>query len=61
MMMVLVVLLVMKQENILNFVDQPVSSVRERPGDDGVALLVVRVASLQLPLRRGGAVAHAPG
>ena len=60
MMMVLVVLLVMKQENILNFVDQPVSSVRQGPGNDGVALLVVRVASLQLSLRRGGAVAHAP-
>ena len=61
MMMVLVELLVMKQENILNFVDQPVSSVRQGPGNDGVALLVVRVASLQLSLRRGGAVAHAPG
>ena len=60
-MMVLVVMLMMKQKNILNLFDQPVSSVRERPGDDGVALLVVRVASLQLPLGRCGAVANAPG
>ena len=51
----------MKQKNILNPFDQPVSSVRERPGDDGVALLVVRVASLQLPLGGCGAVANAPG
>ena len=60
-MIVLVVMLMMKQKNILNLFDQPVSSVRERPGDDGVALLVVRVASLQLPLGRCGAVANAPG
>ena len=60
-MMVLVVMLMMKQKNILNLFDQPVSSVRERPGDDGVALLVIRVASLQLPLGRCGAVANAPG
>ena len=60
-MMVLVVMLMMKQKNIFNLFDQPVSSVRERPGDDGVALLVVRVASLQLPLGRCGAVANAPG
>lgn len=51
----------MKQKNILNPFDQPVSSVRERPGDDGVALFVVRVASLQLPLGGCGAVANAPG
>ena len=60
-MIVLVVMLMMKQKNILNQFDQPVSSVRERPGDDGVALLVIRVASLQLPLGRCGAVANAPG
>ena len=60
-MIVLVVMLMMKQKNILNLFDQPVSSVRERPGDDGVALLVIRVASLQLPLGRCGAVANAPG
>ena len=60
-MIVLVVMLMMKQKNIFNLFDQPVSSVRERPGDDGVALLVVRVASLQLPLGRCGAVANAPG
>ena len=59
--MVLVVMLMMKQKNILNLFDQPVSSVRERPGDDGVALFVVRVASLQLPLGGCGAVANAPG
>ena len=29
----------------------------QRPGDDGVALLVVGVAGLQLPLGGGGAVA----
>lgn len=51
----------MKQKNILNPFDQPVSSVRERPGDDGVALFVVSVASLQLPLGGCGAVANAPG
>ena len=51
----------MKQKNILNLFDQPVSSVRERPGDDGVALFVVGVASLQLPLSGCGAVANAPG
>ena len=60
-MMVLVVMLMMKHKNSLNLFDQPVSSVRERPGDDGVALLVIRVASLQLPLGRCGAVANAPG
>ena len=60
-MMVLVVMLMMKQKNILNLFDQPVSSVRERPGDDGVALLVISVASLQLPLGGCGAVANAPG
>ena len=59
--MVLVVMLMMKQKNILNLFDQPVSSVRERPGDDGVALFVVGVASLQLPLGGCGAVANAPG
>ena len=51
----------MKQKNIFNLFDQPVSSVRERPGDDGVALLVISVASLQLPLGGCGAVANAPG
>ena len=60
-MMVLVVMLMMKQKNIFNLFDQPVSSVRERPGDDGVALLVISVASLQLPLGGCGAVANAPG
>ena len=34
--------------------------MRHRPGDEGVALLVVGVAGLQLPLGGGGAVAHAP-
>ena len=58
--MVLVVMLMMKQKNILNPFDQPVSSVRHGPGDEGVALLVVGVAGLQLPLGGGGAVAHAP-
>ena len=48
-------------DGVGDFVDQPVSSMREGPGDDGVALLVVRVASLQLPLGRCGAVANAPG
>ena len=37
---------------------QPVSSVGERPGNDGVALLVVGVAVLQLPLGGRGTVAH---
>ena len=37
---------------------EPVSSMRERPGNDGVALLVVGVTVLQLPLGGGGAVAH---
>ena len=59
--MVLVVMLMMKQKNIFNLFDQPVSSVRKRPGDDGVALLVISVASLQLPLGGCGAVANAPG
>ena len=38
----------------------PVSSVGERPGNDGVALLVICIAGLQLPLGGGGAVAHSP-
>ena len=37
---------------------EPVSSVGERPGNDGVALLVVGIALLQLPLGGGGTVAH---
>ena len=37
---------------------EPVGSVGERPGNDGVALLVVSVTVLQLPLGGGGTVAH---
>ena len=37
---------------------EPVGSVGERPGNDGVALLVVGVAVLQLPLGGRGTVAH---
>ena len=38
--------------------EQPVSSVGERPGNDGVALLVVGVAVLQPSLGGRGTVAH---
>ena len=37
---------------------EPVSSVRKRPGNDGVALLVICVARLKPSLGWGGAVAH---
>ena len=36
---------------------EPVASVGERPGNDGVALLVVGITVLQLPLGGGGTVA----
>ena len=48
------ILKLLTQENVGR---QPVSSVRHGPGDEGVALLVVGVAGLQLPLGGGGAVA----
>ena len=51
------ILKLLTQENVCR---QPVSSVRHGPGDEGVALLVVGVAGLQLPLGGSGAVAHAP-
>ena len=37
----------------------PVRSVRQGPGDQCLALLVIVIAGLQPPLGRGGAVAHA--
>ena len=37
---------------------EPVSSVWQGPCNDGVTLLVIRIAGLQLPLGGGGAVAH---
>ena len=39
---------------------EPVSSVWQGPCNDGVTLLVIRIAGLQLPLGGGGAVAHSP-
>ena len=43
---------------LVNKGEEPISSVWQGPGDDGVTLLVIGIARLQLPLGGGGAVAH---